>query len=160
MGCPINLALYKRYMDDIFAFVESLNDAFILLDHLNLQHPTIKFELELPYDQNSLSLLDLKIIVSGNIVRHTFYQKKAKKDLFIHSKSAQPLDMKSNSIKAEYKRINRLSSDDSAKMEGYKHLENKLEKVGYSKKQIIDHKNANNPKIHNQSQSSSVSNKK
>ena len=51
------ITIFKRYVDDCFVLANTKEQAFLLLDQLNSQHSNIKFEIELPTNNNELSLL-------------------------------------------------------------------------------------------------------
>jgi len=105
------VGLFKRYIDDIFILVEDECQANTLFNVINNLHPTINFEIEHPKitaNKKTLSLLDFTINVhTHGTTDHDFYQKKAKRDLFIHSKSHLPSHVKENVIRNE---INRRAS--------------------------------------------------
>ena len=62
---------------------------------MNKSHPTLKFELEHPTKDNSICLLDCSITIGGNgEFTQGYYEKRAKKPLFIHNQSAHPQTMK------------------------------------------------------------------
>ena len=100
------ISLYKRYTDDIFVLVRDKDDAQNLHEHLNGQHPSIKFEIEHPDENNSLNILDFSVSLSQEgITSYQFYKKDAKKDIFINYRSALPMHMKRSIIKNEKCRI-------------------------------------------------------
>lgn len=57
-----NVPLFKRYVDDYFALVHNQQDVSILLNILNSQNSSIKFEQ--PDNTNSVSVLDFKITIT------------------------------------------------------------------------------------------------
>ena len=67
--CPVDLTFYRRYVDDTLCLVNSIDDAKSMLNHLNSLHHSVKFELELPNTDNTISLLDVTITIQteGNI---------------------------------------------------------------------------------------------
>ena len=72
---------------------------------MNNEDPSIKFELEHP-ENTTLSLLDFSVTLLHNgEAKFCYYKKKARKNTFIHQKSAMPEACKNNSIKNEIKRI-------------------------------------------------------
>lgn len=83
------------------------DQALILLQHLNSQHPCINFEIEFPTEENnSLCLLDfnVKLDASSSTV-FEFYCKPAKKNIFVNHKSHIPQTMKLNYVMNERARI-------------------------------------------------------
>ena len=105
---------YKRYVDDIYAQAANESDVDCFQDHMNHQHPNIKFEIEKPNltsKGSSLSLLDFRVhLTEEGKAEFEFYTKKAKKPLFVHHKSALPKHSKVNIIRNERKRINQRCS--------------------------------------------------
>ncbi|CAH3013797.1 unnamed protein product [Porites evermanni] len=76
---------------------------------INNVHPNLKFEIEKPETTPSglsLSLLDFKVTISkdGNS-SFEFYEKPAKKPLFVNHQSTIPTKSKLNFIRNERKRI-------------------------------------------------------
>ena len=99
----------KRYVDHIY--VQTTNEE--TADHfhhiINKMHPNLKFEIEKPETTPSglsLSLLDFKVTISkdGNSSIE-FYEKPAKKPLFVHHQLAIPTKSKLTFIRSERKRI-------------------------------------------------------
>ena len=72
-------------------------------------HPNLKFEIEKPETTPSglsLSLLDFKVTISKDDNNSfEFYEKPAKKPLFVHHQSATPTKSKLTFIRSERKRI-------------------------------------------------------
>ena len=109
-----NIALYRRYIDDTFILTINKLEADKIFKVLNEQHPNIKFELEYPDENNSISLLDFKITIHKNGSYITeFYQKAAKIDLLPHFNSALPTTSKINIINNEIMRRKERCSDET-----------------------------------------------
>ncbi|XP_022786007.1 uncharacterized protein LOC111326305 [Stylophora pistillata] len=112
---------YKRYVDDIYLQTTNEETADHFHHVINNLHPNLRFENEKLKNQKtpngmSLSLLDFKVTISkdGNS-SFEFYQRPAKKPLFVHYQSAIPTKSKLASIRNERKRIeDRCSSHISA----------------------------------------------
>ena len=118
-----------RYVDDCFAFVQNKDQAMILRQHLNSQNENIKFEIELPSENDnrlSLSLLDFSVTMyTSNEPIFEFYRKPAKKNLFIHYRSHFPQTAKLNYIRNERQRI----SERCSNAEIHKQHENNFNKT-------------------------------
>jgi hypothetical protein len=110
------IGLYYRYVDDIFILTQNSTTANQIHDMMNNQHANIKFDIEHPRNNNCLSLLDFEVTIHQNTLpSFQHYQKAAKKDLFMHYKSALPTKMKFDIIRNERRRIaERCSQDDKA----------------------------------------------
>lgn len=134
---PVHITFYKRYVDDTLAIVNNLDEATTLTNYLNNQHPSIRFELELPTPENIINILDLKIKLNsdGNIDT-SFYEKSAKKGIIIHQKSSQPISMKTATIKSELKRIEDSCTTRDAELNAKCSFNRKLHENGYSNRFI------------------------
>lgn len=126
------MALYKRYVDDSLALAKNRQEAEAIHSALNAAHPAINFEIELPTDNNSISLLDFTVQVERDgQVNIDFYQKKAKANLLPHYRSALPTNAKRNILNNEIKRRKeRCSTPEQAE----KHLQdftNTMKQNGY-----------------------------
>ena len=84
-------AIYMRYVDKTGTAVNSTNDAQRMVQYLNNQHTTIKFELELPREDGYLPLLDtaIKINPDGSL-SYKLYSKPASKRITLHHDSHHP----------------------------------------------------------------------
>ncbi len=83
-----HIGLYARYVDDIFTLVMNHSEAENLLNLLKHQQESIKFEVEHPNEDNSLSLLDFNFQISGDKAHFNFYRKFARKDVIINFENA------------------------------------------------------------------------
>ena len=106
MRVMYNVPLFMRYVDDCFAIIENKEQALKLLQYLNAQHSSINFEIELPDDNKTLSLLDFRVTLNApNEPQFEFYRKSARKDLFVNYHSHVPYTNKINFIRNEKTRI-------------------------------------------------------
>jgi hypothetical protein len=139
---------YNRYVDDVFFLTRDENTANEFLTHMNTQHPSIKFELELPRHGNQLSLLDFEVNVSpGDPLKFQYYKKPAKKDIFMNYKSAVPTQQKVHIIRNEHKRIIERCSDEGIRKKHSKAFQDLLQKNKYPRP-FINHC-LNNQRRHN-----------
>ena len=100
-----SIGIFRRYVDDCFALVRDRGEAEQLLALLNSQHHNIKFEIELPESNETLSLLDFKVSFKNNIVTTEFYRKKARKRIFVNYNSHLPNTQKGSILINEMNRI-------------------------------------------------------
>lgn len=109
----LNIGLYKRYVDDICILTTSKEEAINILKKMNSINNYIKFELELPNNLNSLSLLDITLKIDKNTGQQTinFYRKSARKNIFVNYHSGISTKSKINYIKNEEQRIVRRSDN-------------------------------------------------
>ena len=96
---------FRRYVDDCFALVKNRSQANALFDTLNNINENIKYEIEFPAEDGSLSLLDFRVSVSNNKPSFSFYKKPVRKNIFVNFRSHLPLPAKRSIIKNERKRI-------------------------------------------------------
>ena len=77
----LSIGYYKRYVDDIFILANDSSHAQAILEKANMCQETIKFELELPSESNTIFLLDTKIQLqeNGEIETSFFVKKKQKR---------------------------------------------------------------------------------
>jgi hypothetical protein len=126
------IGIYKRYVDDTLCLGRNRQSADEFKSQMNSVHPSIKFEIEHPVDGSNLALLDFKVTINENLPpTFEFYQKEAKKDIFINYKSGLPSLLKTNVIKNERHRINQRCSTNENKMKHNKRLDLVLLKNGY-----------------------------
>ena len=128
--------VYVRYIDDTGKIVNDDNEARQVLRYLNEQHPTIKFELELPDESGFLPILDIKITINkdGSTPKKLCI-KKANKGITLHNDSHHPTTTKRMMIRHELPRANK-SSDESHREGSMDMVKRKLENNGYDKGMI------------------------
>ena len=76
MENPKNLGvnIWLRYVDDVFATLDSPNNENKILEFLNKQHPNIKLTIE-KEEKNSLPFLDTRVIRNIDKYITTIYHK-------------------------------------------------------------------------------------
>ena len=81
------IGFYSRYVDDACLLTKNAAEAEHIKSVFNNVDPNIKFEIEHPTAQNSLSLLDITIRINSNgDLYFDFFTKSAKKPIFVNSK--------------------------------------------------------------------------
>ncbi len=122
--------LYKRYVDDVFAIVDHLNEAEELLSTMNNLHPKIKFTMELERD-NQISFLDVHLSrqTDGSITRRVFH-KNTWKGQYLHFLSFVPVQWKRNLVCNLFQRTRKICSEDTVDAE-LASLKNTLLRLGY-----------------------------
>ena len=127
-----SFALYRRYVDDTFILTTDKEQANNIYQTLNSHHPNIRFEIEHPDKNNSLSLLDFNITTEPNGTFKTeFYQKEAKIDILPHYESAISLRSKENIINNEIKRREVRCSEADLKEKHLQEFQQTLQRNGY-----------------------------
>ena len=135
-----SLLPYKRYVDDIYIKAENEQAANNFHRHMNSLHSKIKFEIEKPTPSphgHTLSLLDLTVTIThGRTCSFEFYQKPAKKPLFVHRQSALSMNNKMNIIQNERNRIVKRCSSSTTSLKHIKNFEDVLRQYGYNNNDI------------------------
>ena len=111
------LGLYKRYADNVLLLTTDREAANQFFELMNKADENIKFEIEHPKSNNSLSLLDFTLNINSRSgqVKFCFYKKASKKNTFPHANSALPLQTKHNIIRNEANRIEERCTDEEVK---------------------------------------------
>lgn len=124
------MALYHRYVDDIFMVTRDEQTAEFIQNAFNNYDGPLKFELEKSND-GTINLLDFGVNICNNSAKISFYQKDARSDVVVNFKSNQPINMKRNFVKNEWSRIMRRCSSKKEINEQKKKLGFKLTANGY-----------------------------
>jgi len=102
----IDIDVYGRYVDDIFLITRDREQAEHTLTTFNSVHPKIKFEIEFPKAEKTLSLLDFTVSInSQGETEFDFYKKPARSCIFMNGHTALPEGTKHNVIHNEKQRI-------------------------------------------------------
>ena len=127
----INPKMYIRYVDDIFAVFDNNTPVDSFLEHLNSQHPNIKFTIE--EGTTSLPFLDTEIRITGDDFESWTYRKKTDTGVILNSSAVCPNNWKKGLILGALNRAKVICSSSE-------HLANEIEKLktifwnnGYSK---------------------------
>ena len=84
--------VYVRYVDDIFAKFSSVNDEIAFFDHLNKQHPNLKFKCE--DAQGNLFFLDVDVKIENGALYTTLYRKKTHTVVLLNFSAMAPIKCK------------------------------------------------------------------
>jgi hypothetical protein len=118
------IAIYKRYVDDIFILTKDSDSADNIANQLNNISEKIKFEMEKPIN-GKLNLLDFGVMINNGKAKFSFYQKKARSNVFVNFNSHVPMMAKRHYVQNEWMRILRKSDKHDVKR-AKKTLEEKL----------------------------------
>jgi hypothetical protein len=127
----LNPLYYRRYIDDIFAIVESVTQGNRLVCIFNEQCSSI--QLDGVSTGKSGVFLDLEISVQAYKLRFKLYQKPSNKYLYLHYKSAHSKQQLKNIIVQELKRYRLFCSDDGDFIEVVMKFFDRLQARGYPK---------------------------
>ena len=135
-GLDTDPLIYLRYVDDTLVVASSRIAAMTLLNVLNASHRSIQFTVEHCDSDGFVPFLDTKISFTAGRFEHIFYQKPAKKNLFINANSAVSSSTKRNTMKNEFIRAAKTCSDTKSAEIAELTLTNKFLTNGYAPHQI------------------------
>jgi hypothetical protein len=98
------LAIYGRYVDDIFILTKNEESAESIARSFNENEFGLVFEIEKP-TSNCLKLLDFGVTVSNGSAEISFYQKSSRSNIFVNFNSHLPMRHKRNFTINEWQRI-------------------------------------------------------
>ena len=125
-----------RYVDDIGTIVHCTEEAQSRLTHANGQHQTIKFEIELPDEDNYLPVLDLQIAITlDGTTDRKLYSKPANKGITLHYESHHPSSTKKAMIQNELQRAAQCSTT-ANRTAAVTTTKDKLSRNGYPRKRF------------------------
>ena len=95
---PIQPMCWYRKVDDTFVILKPDNDPHQLLDHLNNQHPRVKFTMEAE-NNNQIPFLDVLVSrTDSNQLQTSVYRKPTHTNQYVHYQSNHPPRVKSGII--------------------------------------------------------------
>ena len=130
--------IYVRYVDDVGTVVRDREQANNMLEYLYSKHPTIKFEMELPSeDDGFLPILDMAVQIdeTGHFQRRLF-TKAANKGIVLNFSSHQPTLVKKAMVHNEIKRADVTATAEYIE-DSFNRMATKLQNNGYPKHWIV-----------------------
>ncbi|XP_067671794.1 uncharacterized protein [Haliotis asinina] len=107
---PFQPMCWYRKVDDTFVVLKPDNDPLELLNHLNKQHPTVKFTMEAETN-NQIPFLDILVSRNhSNQLQTTVYRKPTHTNQYVHYQSNHPPRVKSGIISTLTRRAKNVSS--------------------------------------------------
>lgn len=91
---PIEIRMYKRYVDDIFSCIRE-EDIQSVLGFFNNLNPSVKFTLEVE-NNGCLNYLDMSLLRVNGEIRCKWYQKPTASRRYANFLSVQPMHIKKN----------------------------------------------------------------
>ena len=137
---------FRRYVDDCFVFTKNQEAAQEFHALLNAQNDKVQFEIELPANDNVLSLLDFTVTTNNNNVSFEFYKKGAKKNIFLNYHSNIASSTKLAIIKNERNRIFERCTNSDNRMKHIQQFDNILRLNNYPESFIERSNKKTNPK--------------
>ena len=130
--------MYARYIDDtIGVWSHSQQGLQEFFEYMNSIHPSIRFTIEDSRRTGSIPFLDTRLSVDKDSKYSTeLFIKPSHSGIIIHHSSAQPMTTKKAVIRNEFKRANKLSSNEETKTRSCDKIQNAFEKNGYPKQMI------------------------
>ena len=104
---------WARYVDDTGVVTKKLHEEE-LFNHINRQHPSIKFTIETEVD-NSLPMLDLKLNRTNNTITADIYRKPTHTDHYLQWSSHHPVQQKLGIVCTLMHRADTIISDNNLK---------------------------------------------
>jgi hypothetical protein len=124
----LSINFYYRYVDDCLLLTTSREEADKIYHEFNTANSYIKFEIEHPGVDGSLSLLDFNINVNNEVPIVRAHTKPIKSDIFMSGLTALPSQVKKNIIINEWNRIKRRCGSMEEIKKSRKKFINKLKK--------------------------------
>ena len=118
---PFQPLCWYRKVDDTFVIIDKTNDPKQLLDHLNSQHPRMKFTME-EEANNQLPFLDVLVQRQDNQLVTSVYRKPTHTDQYLHFTSNHPLQVKKGIISTLTRRAKNICSTTPALESELEHL--------------------------------------
>jgi len=129
-----NIAMYKRFLDDLFLLVcmDDIENIVTWLDSL-LNHRYLKFTYE--YNKKSISFLDVNVNLSEkNVVGTSLFRKPMNKHVYLRAESDHPVHLKNSLFYSQGLRMVRICSDLSSRHSHLLSLYKKFTARGYDDK--------------------------
>ena len=121
---------WGRYVDDTGVIIRKEHEQE-LFDHINSQHNSIKFTIEREDKDNSLPMLDLKLIRSGNSVSTDIYRKPTHTDHYLQWSSHHPVQQKIGVVRTLMHRASTLIRDEERRKAEKEKVKDALRHCGY-----------------------------
>ena len=128
----INPKLYIRYVDDIFAIFDKNISYDKFFDHINNQHPQIKFTVEKSIN-NSLAFLDTEIKLNGDEFESTVFRKQTNTNVLLNVDAICPVSWKKGLVLGALNRASIVCSSKVNFLSEVDKLRTIFWKNGYSK---------------------------
>ena len=137
LSAPFQPSCWYRKVDDTFTILNPDHDPTIHLDHLNKQHPRIKFTMETEDDQHKLPFLDVSLNNTSSKITTSVYRKPTHTDQYIHFLSNHHPQIKRAIISTLTRRAKTIC--DPAKLqEEIDHLRHTFVTLNGYPKQLVD----------------------
>jgi hypothetical protein len=101
----LSLQFYYRYVDDCLLIVRTKDEAVIVHSAFDAANQHVKFEIEHPNNEGTLSLLDFQVNVNEELPKFGVYMKSVRSDIFTSGITALPTQMKQKIIMNEWRRL-------------------------------------------------------
>ena len=121
---------WARYVDDTGVVIRKEHEEE-LFEHINKQHPSIKFTIEKESDEQALPMLDLKLIRDNNTITTDIYRKPTHTDHYLQWSSHHPVQQKIGIVRTLMHRANTLITDDKLRSAEKEKIRKALRLCGY-----------------------------
>jgi hypothetical protein len=124
--------MFYRYVDDCLLFAKSSADAALIHERFNNADTYVKYEIEHPKPDGSLSLLDFNLSLTENGPRFLPFTKPSKKNIFMAGDTALPATVKQRIVVNEWNRLRDRCSSSNSKVNQRKSFVDKLRSNNHS----------------------------
>ena len=121
---------WTRYVDDTGVIIKKEHEEE-LFNHINSQHPSIKFTIERESEDHSLPMLDLRLIRENNSITTDIYRKPTHTDHYLQWTSHHPVQQKIGIVRTLMHRADTLITDDRRKEGEKEKIRTALRHCGY-----------------------------
>mgnify|MGYP001824971233 CR=1 FL=1 len=121
---------WGRYVDDTGVIIKKEYEQE-LFDHINSQHNSIKFTIEKEDKDNSLPMLDLKLIRKDNTITTDIYRKPTHTDHYLQWSSHHPVQQKIGVVRTLMHRAETLIRDEERRKVEKEKVKEALRHCGY-----------------------------
>ena len=135
-SAPLRPKCFLRYVDDTFIiWPHGLDALHTFLDHMNDQHPNIKFTMEIERN-NKIAFLDVLVQRKENgKLSHSVYRKPTHTDLYLNGRSHHHPSQRGAVLSTLLHRARTISDAESLPVE-LDYLKNTFRQNGYGERQI------------------------
>lgn len=132
----LGIVQWWRYVDDVFATMESAKESNTILEYLNAQHPNIRFTIE-HETKDKIPFLDTSVVRRNDRYNTTIYRKKTFTGVYLNWNSLTARRYKIGLIGCLAERIWRIVSDKEERLDEIGKLKTILQRNDYPE-EVID----------------------
>ena len=131
------IAIWKRYVDDIFAIWDKTISLDDFLEYINNISTSIKFTTEIQDENEQLNFLNLTLTKHNDTIKHKIYRKPTSRNIIIPFRSNHSMAHKISSFRYHLENIYTLKLDENQQKEELDVIYSMASEYGFPRK-IID----------------------